>query len=113
MSYCHINYIPQTTSFNSSTIEYKTSYNTFFSDGSTLNLIAQKSGSNLAEIFIVTIIDGVEQEYNLNNTISLNQTMAFCIKVIFNGTTESFTTNIVNTDCDTIFYPLSFQYESL
>jgi hypothetical protein len=112
MSYCHINYIPQTTSFNSSTVEYKTPYNTFFSDGSSLNLIAQKSVSNLAEIFIITIIDGIEQEYNLNNTTTFNQTMAFCIKVIFNGTTESFNVNIINTDCDTIFYPLSLQYES-
>lgn len=113
MPYCNINYIPQSTSFNSTTLEYKTRYATFVAGGGNiLNLIANKSSINSAEIFLVSVINDVEQEYNLNTTVSFSESMIFYIKIIFNGTTESFNINIINTDCDTIFYPLSFHYES-
>jgi hypothetical protein len=113
MPYCNINYIPQTTSFNSTTVEYKTPYATFVAGGGhTLNLIANKSSINPAEIFLVSVINDVEQEYNLSNISSFSESMLFYIKIMFNGTTESFDINIINTDCDTIFYPLSFYYES-
>jgi hypothetical protein len=98
MSFCNINFSNINKSFTSNDMYYTSPNCTVdLPPGESVQILSTKSNENIpCQVFLLT---GVE-ELDLSQVITFDKSFSFRIKVIFNGTQESFNLNLINVSCD-------------
>lgn len=111
MPYCDTTFLGTNKSFNSSTTAIGSSTSTFLYNGTDEIIFGLEKPNEIpAQVFLVA--NGVE--YDLSNPIGFNESISFRIKVVLNGTLESFSINILNGSCENVcMMTINLNYEGI